>query len=356
MPGKRAARTERVRPAVFRQPGSMLYADTCRALQEAAARGETRLVAWTRGSYPGRPLDGRLPGVCTIGFWDAPSPQTWGLARHCNEGIKFAYLARGTLTLEVDGVRHQLSAGDAFIIRPWQLHAIGTPHVDANQLIWMLLDVNVRRPTDRWRWPRWLLWSDADMQRLHDYLALNDRSVLRASTALAQAFLGIRGVLERQTPETGEARMMVAGNAMLLALLDALDASPPPLDAAAATTRRTVELFLARLPLALDQPWRLEDMARECGLSRTRFAHYCRLITNATPAQHLRRLRLNKAARLIRENPARSVTEIAFACGFASSQHFSTAYRSEFGVPPMRGRRNAPSPRNGVETQAGASD
>lgn len=344
MAGQHAPRAPRIRPAVFRGPGSSLYADTCRALQEAAALGETRLVAWTRGSYPGRPLEGRLPGVCTIGFWDAPAPQRWGLATHCNEGIKFAYLAHGTLSLEVDGVTHRLAAGDAFIIRPWQLHAIGAPHVGANQLVWMLLDVDMRRPTDRWRWPRWLLWSEADAGRLHDYLTLNDRSVLRSPPALAQAFLDIRGVLERLAPESGEARMMVAGNAMLLALLDALDAAPPPLDPGSATTHRTVELFLSRLPLALDQPWRLEDMARECGLSRTRFAHYCRLLTNATPAQHLRRLRLRRAAQLIREAPARSVTEIAFACGFGSSQHFSTAYRAEFGVAPGRERRGGPAP------------
>jgi AraC-like DNA-binding protein/uncharacterized cupin superfamily protein len=335
----RAMRSERVRPAVFRQPGSLLYADHCRALQEAAARGEARLVAWTRGGYPGRSLGGRLPGVCTIGFWDAPGPQRWGLARHCNEGIKFAYLAQGTLSLEVDGVAHQLSAGDAFVIRPWQLHAIGAPHVGASQLVWTLLDVDMRRPTDRWRWPRWLLWSEAEARRLHTYLALNDRSVLRAPPALARAFLEIRGVLERQPPDGGEARMMVAGNAMLLALLDAIDAAPPPLDPDAATTRRTVEVFLARLPFALGQDWRLEDMARECGLSRTRFAHYCRLITNATPAQHLRRLRLREAQRMIREEPARSVTDVAFACGFGSSQHFSAAYRAEFGVPPGRIRR-----------------
>jgi AraC family L-rhamnose operon regulatory protein RhaS len=329
----------RARPAVFRQPGSLLYADNCRALQNAAQAGEVRLVAWTRGGYPGRALAGRLPGVCTVGFWDAPGPQRWGLARHCNEGIKFAWLAQGTLVLEVDGVRHDLSAGDAFVIRPWQLHAIGTPHVGANQLVWLLLDVDMRRPTDRWRWPRWLLWSEAEARRLHDYLALNDRAVLRAPAALAQAFGDIRLLLERSCPEAGEARMMVAGNAMLLALLDALDAAPPPLDPQAASTRRTVELFLGRLPLALHQDWRLEDMARECGLSRTRFAHYCRLLANATPAQHLRRLRLAEAARLIREQPALSVTEIAFACGFGSSQHFSAAFRAEYGVPPGWQRR-----------------
>jgi AraC family L-rhamnose operon regulatory protein RhaS len=338
---------------VFRQPGSLLYADNCRALQDAATRGETRLVAWTRGGYPGRPLEGRLPGICTIGFWDAPTPQRWGLARHCNEGIKLAYLAQGTLSLEVDGVLHHLVAGDAFIIRPWQLHAIGTPHVGASHLVWMLLDVDMRRPTDRWRWPRWLLWSEAEAKRLHDYLLLNDRSVLRAGPTLTQAFLDIRGVLERLSPESGAARMMVAGNAMLLALLDALDAAPPPLDPEAVTARRTVELFLARLPLALGQDWRLEDMAHECGLSRTRFAHYCRLISNSTPAQHLRRLRLSEAARLIREEPSRSLTAIAFACGFGSSQHFSAAYRAEFGVPPGRARRCASASSEPSNTLAG---
>jgi AraC family L-rhamnose operon regulatory protein RhaS len=243
------------------------------------------------------------------------------------------------LDLEVDGERHALSAGDAFIIRPWQLHSICAPHVGPNQLIWMLLDVDMRRPRDRWRWPRWLLWSSAEAQRLHDYLLLNDRAVLPAPAALAQAFRDIRTVLERQTPATGEARMMVAGNAMLLALLDALDAVSPPLDPQATGARRTVELFLKRLPLALAQDWRLQDMARECGLSRTRFTHYCRLLTNAAPAQHLRHLRLREASRLIREEPARSLTEIAFACGFGSSQHFSAAYRAEFGSPPGAGRR-----------------
>jgi AraC family L-rhamnose operon regulatory protein RhaS len=329
------------RPAVFRQPGSLLYADTCRALQDAASRGETRLVAWTRGGYPGQSLGGRLPGICTVGFWDAPGPQSWGLARHCNEGIKFAYVARGSLVLEVDGTRHQLRAGDAFVVRPWQLHALGEPLVGANRLVWLLLDVDVRRPSDPWRWPAWLLWDPAQARRLQDYLALNQQAVLRAPPPLAAAFEGLASLLERQRPETGEARLKLGANAMLLALLDALDHAAPVLDRDQASARRTVEVFLARLPHALAHDWRLADMAAECGLSRTRFAHYCRLLTNATPAGHLRRLRLAEAARLIAQTPARSLTEIAFACGFGSSQHFSAAYRAAFGHPPRATRRAA---------------
>ncbi|MCX7371314.1 MAG: hypothetical protein NTW56_02550 [Alphaproteobacteria bacterium] len=78
--------------------------------------------------------------------------------------------------------------------------------------------------------------------------------MLRAPQALVQAFHEFCGVLERHAPENGEARMMVAGNAMFLALLDAIDAidaAPPSLDPDAATTRRTVELFLAWAATAL---------------------------------------------------------------------------------------------------------
>ena len=51
------------RVGVFRHPGSLLYVDNCRGLQAAAARGECELHAWTRGAYPGRPLEERLPGI-----------------------------------------------------------------------------------------------------------------------------------------------------------------------------------------------------------------------------------------------------------------------------------------------------
>jgi hypothetical protein len=133
-PNVEAAWQANSRPIVFRAPGSLLYADNCKDLQSAAQRGEVRLVAWTRGGYPGVPLDARLPGLCTAGFWDAGRPQNWGLKRHCNEGVKIAYVARGTVVLDVDGLSHTLHMGQMFIIRPWQLHAIGDPLVGPSQL------------------------------------------------------------------------------------------------------------------------------------------------------------------------------------------------------------------------------
>ncbi len=86
-------------PAVFRKPGTLLYAGNCADLLVAAQAGKVTLNAWTRRGYPGIDLGDALPQVCSVGGWDATAPQDWGLKEHCNEGVKIAYVARGGLTL-----------------------------------------------------------------------------------------------------------------------------------------------------------------------------------------------------------------------------------------------------------------
>ena len=53
-----------------------------------------------------------------------------------------------------------------------------------------------------------------------------------------------------------------------------------------------------------------------------------------TPMQYLNHCRLSVAARLLKEQPERSITNIAVACGFSSSQYFATLFRRNFGVTP----------------------
>jgi AraC family L-rhamnose operon regulatory protein RhaS len=80
--------------------------------------------------------------------------------------------------------------------------------------------------------------------------------------------------------------------------------------------------------------WTLDVMAEECGLSRTRFADYCKLLTNMSPVQYLQHLRLEQAAAMLRLPHRGSVTDIAFSCGFNSSQYFSSAFRKRYGHAP----------------------
>jgi AraC family L-rhamnose operon regulatory protein RhaS len=67
---------------------------------------------------------------------------------------------------------------------------------------------------------------------------------------------------------------------------------------------------------------------------RTQFSAYCKELTGLTPLQYLLRCRVEQATRLLAERPELSITDIAFACGFNSSQYFATIFRSATGCAP----------------------
>jgi AraC family L-rhamnose operon regulatory protein RhaS len=62
-----------------------------------------------------------------------------------------------------------------------------------------------------------------------------------------------------------------------------------------------------------------------------------------TPSEYLKVCRLQAARRLLSSAALvdRSITEIAFECGFTSSAHFSTEFRKCFGASPRTFRRSA---------------
>jgi len=85
-----------------------------------------------------------------------------------------------------------------------------------------------------------------------------------------------------------------------------------------------------------DADLRLDDVARSCAIS-LRYLHQLFQGTGETAAEHLRRRRLERAHRLL--TTARlPVTQVAYACGFASPSTFSRAFRAHFGITPSESR------------------
>jgi len=323
-------------PAIFHDGDQLYFADTCEPLKQAAARSEVALHAWGRALYPGLPLPAdRLPEVRSVGVWDAAGAPTWGLARHCNEGIEFTFLARGATAFEVDGRRWTLRKGQMTITRPWQFHAVGDPTIGASRLIWLILDVGVRRPNQTWRWPEWLLCTPDEVQGLTRLLSQNEQPVWQADAEIERWFVKLAELLEGTTASgSAESRLKLCINGLLLALLEMFDHARIPLDAYLSSSQRAVQLFLQALPEYADRDWDLGAMAAQCGLSRTQFSAYCKELTGLTPMQYLMRCRVERAARLLTQHPELSITEVALACGFNSSQYFATVFRIHQGCTP----------------------
>jgi AraC family L-rhamnose operon regulatory protein RhaS len=329
-------------PLLFRSGAETYRADTCEPLKKAAAAGEVEVRAWARGAYPGTPLPARrMPEIRSVGVWDARRPQRWGLDWHTNEGIELTYLSRGKLPFATGDRTWTLDRGAMTITRPWQPHRVGDPHLPANRLTWVIIDVGVRRPNQTWNWPDWLLLSPDDRGRLTTLLSHNERPVFNADRRCAEAFESLARMVGVGSPAAAETSLKLAVNEILVATLKLLEQQELTLDRSLCESQRLVQWFIDELPAHITEPWTLATMAEACGLRRTRFSHYCRQLTNLNPVVLLNRLRIDAAKRMLEEDADRNVTDIALSCGFESSQYFATRFRIEVGCSPREYRERA---------------
>lgn len=314
--------------------------DRCEPQTHAIEAGKINFHALTKGHYPGtRVPENILPGLNSIGFWNAGAAQDWGEDPHRNEGVEITFLETGSMVFTADQMRHNLRAGQFTITRPWQLHKLGAPNIGPGRLHWLIIDVGVRRPHQNWHWPAWMVLTKDDLAELTRKLRHNENPVWSATPAITQCFRELARTVEIWDRPHAVSRLATYLNQLFLSILDALSEQQKQETPNLTSRQRTVELFLQEVennPAVSQEMWTINSMANHCGMGVTAFAKYCRDLVNAGPMEFLNRCRLDRAAQQLRANSGLSITEIAMACGFNSSQYFATRFRQRFHVSPSR--------------------
>ena len=85
--------------------------------------------------------------------------------------------------------------------------------------------------------------------------------------------------------------------------------------------------------------WTLEEMAKLCGYSQSRFSSIYKETYGISPIEDLIRERIKGAGRLLRYSNM-PISEVADAVGFTSLYYFSRAFKKETGVSPTEYREN----------------
>ena len=83
----------------------------------------------------------------------------------------------------------------------------------------------------------------------------------------------------------------------------------------------------------------VDDIADRVGISRVHLYRKMKELTNQTPHNFIKNLRLKQAARLL-EDPKQSITEVMYACGFSNSASFSTMFKNMYGMSPREFQRS----------------
>ena len=97
----------------------------------------------------------------------------------------------------------------------------------------------------------------------------------------------------------------------------------------AAATHRIAEA-IERLRNDFDQPLRIEDLARELGMSVSGFHHHFRAVTAMSPLQFQKQLRLQEARRLMLGEDL-DAASAGYRVGYDDASHFTREYKRLFG-------------------------
>lgn len=317
--------------------------DSCAAQKEAIRAGKIRFYGLTHGHYPGTELPPELlPGLRNLGFWDAVGQQDWRMEPHLNDGLEIVFLETGRMDFSVGRTAAPLLPGMLTVTLPWQMHCHGPSHVGPGRLHWMILDIGALTADETWQWPDFMMLTHEDLVKLEALLRDVTVPVFPALPEIAESFRKLADCLTASDPAERASQIAVSINQILVGLLAAvrseeIKTAPPDTGA-----EQAVHAFLERLhmdPSLLGEPWSLETMARKCGVGCTSLAKHCKQLTNTSPMDYLNRCRLEWAARELLRHPEKTITDIAFLAGFASSPYFSTQFHRRYSMSPRNYRR-----------------
>ncbi len=91
-----------------------------------------------------------------------------------------------------------------------------------------------------------------------------------------------------------------------------------------------------------DSSMSIKDLAENLGIGRNRLQKEIKELTNLTPVEFVRSIRLNEARRKL-EDRSLNVSEVAYSVGFNNLSYFTRSFKSEFGVLPSEWQETATS-------------
>jgi AraC-like DNA-binding protein len=160
----------------------------------------------------------------------------------------------------------------------------------------------------------------------------NDPFILQIGLALVDE---MRAPLAASTEFAAESAALLLGRHLLRRYARHRPVSADPkCDGLAGWQLRRVKAAMA----AAETTFSLEALATMVGISPAHFCTAFRQSTGLPPYRWQMRLRIERAKNLLADARL-SLTEIALACGYASSSHFATSFRRATGMTPSMYRR-----------------
>jgi len=237
---------------------------------------------------------------------------------HDHQEVQVLWILEGTMGLEIDGRRFQLSAGGCYVIPADRVHSVFQLE-EAPRVVFL----DLRVPPG----------PASPMTAFLEKLA--PRMILRTDPArLRKGAARLRRAL---------ARPSLRGTARVQALLwDLLADTVARIPVDCHEPEETVDPRLHAADQFLQdhaaQPLSVEAVAATVGLSRSQLTRLFRAHFGLGPAERLRQYRIEKARTLLADSTL-TLKEVACVCGFACPNHFCRVFQQLTRTTPTQFRR-----------------
>lgn len=255
------------------------------------------------------------------------------LPLHRNPGLEIVYLAKGNLTWQCDGKREALHPDSIYFTLPWEVHGSCEEYEPGHEWYFVVIKadgINNRKLS----FTPSLSLPPGQSAIIEKTLMTSNKRVWPATDIFRTLMPELCAELDHPgklswTKVTSMCNLLVSELASIVSWQ--------------AEDRRNNFKRLHRLVNQLqgdiDGEWTLGRMADIIGLKRTQFSELLRKETGDTPTQFLNRIRIDRARQQLAQTD-KTITEIAFACGFSSSQYFSKVFAQFTGLTATRYRTN----------------
>lgn len=253
---------------------------------------------------------------------------------HYHDFSELVVVVKGSGLQHIEGSDYPVSAGDVFLLQGRQRHAFARRE--------SMVLFNVMYDARRLRLP------EDELRRLPGYNALfvlepshrhrhNFTSRLRLErTALAHAEAMLHAMVQECGSQSIGYEASLFGHLVGLMIFLSREYSKIKTPNGRALLR--VGELIGLLERHYARRWCLGDLAAAAHMSESSLSATFKQATGQSPIDYLIRLRIQRAAELLRHG-AESISEVAFAVGFEDSNYFSRQFRKTMRTSPREYRR-----------------
>lgn len=260
-----------------------------------------------------------LPRFIHVGQMRSEEP--WHYATHEEPNFEWFLLDEGSVRVAIDGIYHEVGAGDMYLVQPGQTHRErGVDHPVAFSYLKFTLHDFRGQVIDLF--PR-----DSSIPPVaRDACGLFQPYFQHIVREVSEAKLGCEQIVEATILQMiWELRRHLH----LPVAQSGNDRDRHP---------QLVDRVNAYIRDRLDDKVTLGELASHCSMSTAHFGHVFRAQTGLSPMQYLLHARMDYALTLMNRHPDWSLAQVAVHVGFGDPLYFSRQFKRVYGYPPSEVR------------------